>query len=176
MLWWILGGIVVAFVLLYVISSWSMAKDQERFERDGDLAKCWISSAGDDLYVVHNVSGAGDARVVFLLDDLPKKNAVLKEITERLTNGEKEDDSIDTGSVNMFFEKINSQTYLDPPVRMPKWLVGDRKAYTGMMQVYWKKLPEKKLTKSYVYGRFLLGEKGGIRHVPYPENSAKSDG
>ena len=169
MLWWIVGGVVVAFVLLYVVSSYLMAKEQEHFERNGDLEKCWISSASDDLYKVHNVSGTGEARVVFLRGKSSDNDAVLKEITERLTNGKKEDDSIDSGSVREFFDEINAKSYLDPPVRMPEWLVGKRKAFTGMMQVYWKKLPEKKLTKPFVYGRVILGDKGGIRHVEYPD-------
>lgn len=173
MLWWIVGGVVVAFFLLYVISSWMMAKDQERFEREGALKKCWISSAGDDLYKVHDVPGAGNARVVFLANKVSKQEAVLKEITERLTNGKREDPNIDAMSVKEFFNTINNQSYLDAPVPMPDWLVGDLDAYTGMVQVYWRKLPAKKLTKPYIYGRVLLGDKGGIRHVPYPDADAE---
>lgn len=177
---WICGGLtllgVVAIVVTYFVASRSMAKDQERFERDGELQVCWISSAGDDLYQVFDVPGAGNARVVFLRDDVPSHSALLKEITARLTNGEKEDRFADPAKVSAFFDKINNQSYLDPPVRMPQWLVGDVEAYTSMMQVYWRKLPGLKLTKPFVYGRVILGEKGGVRHVPYPAEGSPGGG
>src|SRR5688500_16630258 len=124
---WICGGAtlvgILAIAVTYVLAKRSMAKDQERFERDGELQMCWISSAGDDLYKVFDVPGTGNARVVFLRGDVPNRKAVLKEITERLTNGKKEDAHVAPAKVSAFFEKINQQTWLDPPVRMPKWMV-----------------------------------------------------
>lgn len=177
---WICGGLVVlgvlAIVITYFVAQRSMAKDQERFERDGELQVCWISSAGDDLYKVYDVPGAGEARVVILRDPLPNRTLVLQDITERLTNGKREDHTVPPAVVKAFFDKINSQTYLDAPVRMPPWLVGNLDAYTGMMQVYWRKLPEMKLTKPFVYGRVILGESGGVRHVPYPPDNASARG
>jgi hypothetical protein len=177
---WICGGItllgVVALGVTYFLASRSMAKDQERFERDGELHMCWISSAGDDLYKVFDVPGAGNARVVFLLDNIPNRQALLQEITERLKNGKKADNAVDRAQVSAFFEKINQQSYLDAPVRMPQWLVGDVDAYTAMMEVYWRKLPEMKLTKPFVYGRVILGESGGVRHVSYPAEVARGGG
>ena len=169
---WICGGLtlfgVLAIVLVWFFGSRSMAKDQERFEREGELHLCWISSAADDLYEVNNVPGAGEARVVFLRGEVPNRKVVLKEITERLTNGKKADNSVNPALVTAFFEKINSKMYLDAPVQLPRWLAGEFDAYTGMMQVFWRRLPEMKLTRPFVYGRVILGENGGVRHVPYP--------
>lgn len=170
----IVGGLIlvgaIALVVTYFVAQKMMAKDQERFEQEGELHQCWISSAGDDLYKIYDVPGAGEARVVILLSPVQDKNAVLKDITERLTNGKKENDQISRVIVNDFFNKINQQTYLDAPVRMPEWLVGKLEAYTGMMQVYWRKLPKMKLDQPFVYGMVILGEDGGIRHVPYPNS------
>ncbi len=177
---WICGGItllgVVGIGVTWFLATRSMAKDQERFERDGELHVCWISSAGDDLYKVFDVPGAGNARVVFLRDNIPNHQALLQEITERLTNGKKADSAVPPAQVRAFFDKINQQTYLDAPVRMPQWLAGDADAYTGMIEVFWRKLPEMKLTRPFVYGRVILGENGGVRHVPYPAEEARGGG
>lgn len=171
----IVGGLVlvaaIALTITYFVAKQMMAKDQERFEREGEMHMCWISSAGDDLYKIYDVPGAGEARVVFLLSPVSDKNTVLKEITERLTNGKKENDLISPVMVGDFFNKINQQTYLDAPIRMPEWLVGKLEAYTGMMQVYWRKLPKMKLDQPFVYGMVIFGEGGGIRHVPYPTSA-----
>jgi hypothetical protein len=46
--------------------------------------------------------------------------------------------------------------------------VGDFKAYTAMVPVYWRRLPETRLTLPYLYCRVVFGENGGVVMVDYP--------
>jgi hypothetical protein len=69
-----------------------------------------------------------------------------------------------------FYDKVKAQVWLHPPIRLPRWLVGDGKFYTALVQVYWRRLPEMCLTLPYIYCHVLLGEDGGTVHAEYPDD------
>ena len=46
--------------------------------------------------------------------------------------------------------------------------VGDFKVYNATAQVYWRRLPQMRLTLPYLYCRVLFGEGGGVVMVEYP--------
>ena len=66
----------------------------------------------------------------------------LKEVSERLLEGGVVDETVSSHETEAFREKINGQKWLHPPFRLPKWLVGDIEVYTGVVLVYWHRLPE----------------------------------
>jgi len=168
---WVIGGLllVLAAVLVFVLMYRQVRAWEQRIKQEGDLLVCWVASAEKALYEVNDVPGFGNARVVFSTTrsaDLKKR---LKEASRRLMEGDIVSEDIDADRVEKFYSKLKEQRWLHPPIRLPKWLVGDFEAYTAMVQVYWRQLPETCLTLPYLYCRVLFGEKGGVQMVEYPE-------
>jgi hypothetical protein len=168
----IIGGLVVlaviAGVILYIYANRQVRAWEERIERDGELLLCWIASADESLYEVYDVPGFAKARVVFSTDPAPDLEQRLKEAANRLKKGDSVDENVDTERFEKFYEKCKDQRWLHPPLRLPKWLVGDFKAYTAVVQVYWRRLPKTRLTLPYLYCRVLVGEDGGVVMAEYP--------
>jgi hypothetical protein len=172
-MWWVVGGglgvlVVIAVVSLFIYSSRQVREWEERIERDGELLLCWIAVAPDDLHEVNDVPGFAVARVVFSTDPAPDLEQRLKEAARRLNKGDSVDENADTERVEQFYNKYTDQKWLDPPLRLPKWLVGNFKAYTAAVQVYWRRLPKMRLTLPYLYCRVLVGEGGGVVMAEYP--------
>jgi hypothetical protein len=173
-MWWAVGGglvalLVAAVVILLIYSSRQMREWEERIERDGELLLCWIVVANETLYEVYDVPGYAEARVVFSPepdDDLKKR---LKEAAKRLKKGDIVDENADVERIEKFYEDYKNLRWLNPPLRLPKWLVGDFKAYVAVVQVYWRRLPENKLTLPYLYCRVVLGKDGGVVMADYPD-------
>lgn len=168
----IIGGLVVlgviAGVILFIHASRQVRAWEERIERDGELLLCWIARADESLHEVYDVPGFANARVVFSPDPAPDLEQRLKEATHRLTEGQIVDENVEVDRIEKFYEKYKDQQWLHPPLRLPKWLVGDFKAYAAVVQVYWRRLPKNRLTLPYLYCRVLVGEDGGVVMAEYP--------
>src|SRR5262249_43973001 len=142
---------------------------EQRIERDGELLLCWIVRADESLYEVNDVPGFAKAEVVFSTDPAPNLKKRLKEAATRLTDGDIVDQNVDAEGIENFYEKYENQHWLHPPLRLPKWLVGDFKAYTAAVLVYWRRLPKMRLTLPYLYCHVLVGEDGGVVMAEYPD-------
>jgi len=142
---------------------------ERRIERDGKLVLCWIAHADESLHKVHDVPGFAKAEVVFSTDPAPDLKKRLKEAATRLTEGDIVDENVDAVRIQKFYESYKNLHWLNPPLRLPKWLVGDLKAYTAAVLVYWRRLPKMRLTLPYLYCRVLVGEDGGVVMAEYPD-------
>jgi hypothetical protein len=131
---------------------------------------CWIVRADESLYEVYDVPGYAEARVVFSTSTAPDLKHQLKDAARRLKKGDIVDANVSTGRIEEFYEKYKHQRWLHPPLRLPKWLVGDFKAYAGVVQIYWRRLPRNRLTLPYLYCWVLVGEDGGVIMAEYPDD------
>ncbi len=166
----VVGLLVVLGVVVFVVSSQQMKAWEQKLKDEGELVMCWIVDAQEDLHEEHNVPGYGNARVVFSLDggdDLKKR---LKEAAKRLKKGDIVDENADVDKIENFYEKYKNLKWLDAPLKLPKWLVGDVKVYTAVVQVYWRRLPDNQLSLPYIYAYVLTGEGGGTVHAEYPDD------
>jgi len=171
---WILG---IAFLVgvslfvggLYVMLSRQVREREDRIKRDGDFLMCWIVVANKSLYEASNAPGFADARVVFSHTDTPDLKRQLKQAARRLKKGESVEEDVDEARFDKFYDKVKNLRWLHPPLRLPKWLVGDFNVYTAVVQVYWRRLPENVLTLPYLYCWVLLGEDGGVEMGEYPD-------
>jgi hypothetical protein len=172
---WVIGCggvallVVLAGVAVYFVMNRQVQARMARIKEEGELLLCWIVTAPDDLYEVNDVPGYGEARVVFSTTDEPDLKKRLKEAAKRLKKGELVDEDISVAKVEKFYDKYKEQRWLHGPLRVPKWLVGDFEVYTAVVQVYWRQLPENKLTLPYLYCYVLFGEEGGVEMDEYPD-------
>jgi hypothetical protein len=54
------------------------------------------------------------------------------------------------------------------PLPLPASVAGKLAVYTVSLRVPWKKLPEKKLTRPYIWCKVLEGETDNVRMTDYP--------
>jgi hypothetical protein len=178
-MWPVLGGIcfVVFAVLAFVVGRgiWrarqGIARAKEKLEREGRPVLCWVVMANDALYTPHQSSGHSYAQVVFTFTErLPDREAKLQELANQLREFEPAEEA--TGDERIIGSVMKSHIpYTSRPLRIPGRVAGGLEAYTASVDVYWSRLPGRRLSLPYIYCRVALGEDGSAEMIEYPPQS-----
>ncbi|MCE9527350.1 MAG: hypothetical protein K8R36_14990 [Planctomycetales bacterium] len=142
------------------------AEKAARIELRGKPVRAWIVVAHDDLYKPRDSDDHRYAQVIYTFEQLPSPDKTLNEIAGRLINYRAgEGSSQDEKTIARVME--SHMPYFDP-LRLPASVAGKFAVYTVSLRVPWKKLPEKKLTRPYIWCKVLEGERDNVRMTDYP--------
>ncbi len=169
----LIGGLCcVGFLVLlvgggvgyYFYASKQIKKQEEKIVKEGKRVLCYVARADDSIYERSEASGYSEVRVVFSTEKRDNLEEMLEDAGRRLVDGDivDPDAEVPEGEIERFYDEYKNNKWPKPPIRLPKWLIGDFKCYTASLQVYWSKLRKKKLTKPYLYAYVILGENGGL--------------
>lgn len=165
---WICGGLVVAGVAYLAIAR---VVDARRAARHGQLVRAWIVFANDSLHQPRDGDAHSYAQVVFNLDpDTPDNRAELQRLAAEVRAFRPAPDGAEVE--HTIGRVIKSQVpLLGEPLRLPDRLTGGRRAYTASVEVYWNRLPDRRLSRGDLYLKVIVFGRPAILHVPYPEGA-----
>jgi hypothetical protein len=143
------------------------AEKAARIELRGKPVRAWIVFAHDDLYKPSDSDEHRYAQVIYTFDQLASPDKTLAEIAGKLvpfraSEGASQDEKTISRVMESHFP------YFDP-LRLPASVAGKLAVYTVSLRVPWKKLPEGKLTRPYIWCKVLDGEDDNVRMTAYPE-------
>jgi hypothetical protein len=142
------------------------AEKAARIELRGKPVRAWIVFAHDDLYKENDSDEHRYAQVIYTFEQNPSSDKTLAEITGRLVSYRAgEGTSQDEKTISRVME--HHFPYFDP-LRLPASVAGKLTVYTVSLRVPWKKLPEGKLTRPYIWCKVLDGETDNVRMMAYP--------
>jgi hypothetical protein len=142
------------------------AEKSARIELRGKPVRAWIVVAHNDLYEENDSDEHRYAQVIYTFEQLPSPDKTLNEIAGRLTSYRAgEGASQDEKTLSRVME---SHLPFFDPLPLPASVAGKLAVYTVSLRVPWKKLPEKKLTRPYIWCKVLEGETDNVRMTDYP--------
>jgi hypothetical protein len=173
---WLCGGLTLLLVLGYLYFTYVLtpiqakkeAEKRARIERDGRPVYCWIVVANPDLFQEKDTDEHSYAQVVYTLAKIPNPEERLKPIAERLNTFEANEGAPKEERIIGSVMKTH-MPYFDP-LRLPERVAGDLEAYTVSVRVPWRKLPERRLTRPYIWCKILDGEDDNVRMISYPDS------
>jgi hypothetical protein len=166
-------GLLYAY-FAYVVAPATRRKELEQTEHilaEGQLVKCWIVMARNELYEGLQPGQSQGAHVVFTTT--PK----VQNLDERLKQIAESLHSFDPGENPNDDERITSQVMKSEigyytPLRLPDRAAKGLEAYNVSVTIPHELLPEGRLTKPYIYCKVLVsGDYAGARMVEYPPES-----
>ncbi|MEZ6143573.1 MAG: hypothetical protein R3B84_23660 [Zavarzinella sp.] len=179
LIWPILGSfailVIVGFVLfcfVYLVNLLGfLTALKAKLEREGEIVKAWLVFANENLFRKSSEHDSLPAMFVCTLDDVSDLEEKLQEWAEAIRHFKARDnDAVDEQIIETVVRTEYGNRY---PVRIPKWITGKKyKAYFVCISVYYKFLPDGKLTKPYIYCKFYKGEEhddGDAEMVAYPK-------
>lgn len=167
-----IGVVVVVYLILaFVIGPIAGRKQEDKEQRirdKGQLVKCWIVMADDQLWKGLTPGDAHGCHVVFTTTpDVPELDARLEEMADRLR-------TFDAGENPTEDERITAQVMTTEigyfkPLRLPERVAGDLEAYNVSVMLRHKQLPEGRLRGPYINCKVVLeGEDAGAAYVESP--------
>jgi hypothetical protein len=141
-----------------------------RIELRGKPVRAWIVQAHDDLYKDGASDDSRNAQVIYTWDELPNWDQSMAAIADKLPsfragpNATEDEKRISTVMETQF-------PWYDP-IRLPASVAGKLTVYTVSVSVKFKKLPEGKLTRPYIWCKVLEGESDNVRMIDYPAGEA----
>ena len=173
---WVCGGFLALLVLgllflFLVVAPNERRKTAEltaRIEEYGQLVYCYIVMANPDLYKERDTEDYSFAQVVYTHDDPPDTD-LLKRLGKKLkiykavAGASKED--------RIVSNVMKSHVPYHKPLQVPSEVAGEDIAYTVSLNVYWNKLPKKRLSREFLWCKVIEGEDGGIRMADAPKNT-----
>jgi hypothetical protein len=162
---------VLALYLNFVVAPATKRKEAERTKHilaEGQLVKCWIVMARNELYEGLQPGQSQSAHVVFTTT--PK----IQNLDERLKQVAESLKSFDPGENPNDDERITSQVMKSEigyytPLRLPDRVAKGLEAYNVSVTIPYESLPEGRLTRPYIYCKVLVkGDHAGARMVEYP--------
>jgi hypothetical protein len=178
MFWPIAGSLCVLVVVtlaglvgVWVVWILAVAAAREvKLEREGTLIKAWVVFANDNLYKKNDPNNWWNALFVCTLEDIPNLDETLEEWAEAIRHFKPADTTIHEESA--IAAVLRTEIGYPDPVRIPRRITGHRKGYFISFAVHCGLLPQRRLTKPYVFCKFYKGkdrDDGHARMVAYPE-------
>jgi hypothetical protein len=142
------------------------AEKADRIESRGKPVLAWIVMAHNDLYEQRDTDEYRMAQVIYTFHQLPSPEKTLGEIARKLPAYRAGPDATEEERrVSLVMETEIPDV---DPARVPESIAGELPVYAVSLRVPWRKLPDRKLTKPYVWCKVLEGESDNVRMTAYP--------
>jgi hypothetical protein len=171
---WAAAGVValagVAVALFFVVIVWPGDRKQKRLDQQGQTVVARILMAHQSLYEPKPTAIFEGAAVVFTRDnDVSDRHlAFLREVCERLEDFEADvDGDADEKAIS---KVLATQTSTGKEaLRIPPRLTNGREVYLSTLVILRRFLPERRLTREYIYLRVLIDDQHcDVSMIGYP--------
>ena len=160
-------SLTIALVVFIAWATWSQLAKEKTIRAEGEAVLCWIVMANDKLYQRNDSNGSSYAVVVFTFDKRLDSDR-LQQIAMELPQFEQVD--MDSRDERIIASVMRTQIPYFRPLRLPDRITGRSEVYTASLHVYWKLLPQRRLTLPYIWALVLVGDAGGALMIEYPES------
>jgi hypothetical protein len=167
----VIVALVVAIGLFYIHITAIETARALKLEREGKIVKAWVVFANDNLYRKNPPTHWWNALFVCTFEQLPDLDQTLEEWAEAIRRFKVKDPN--SHEEDAIAAVLRTQIGYPHPIRIPKRITGQVKGYFISFPVLCNLLPERKLTRPYVYCKFYKGQQrddGECRMVPYPRD------